>query len=189
MLFKKTHIPHIKNNQKRLNKTIYLLLMMCLFASSCRPRELSVPASSTTTSSSISHKIKVEEYLGIHFTKWRNIYFHDELSIYDYTTLISFEVPIQSFKLLLEQSPKLPSYGEFKKNARHSSFLQQFTKDIDWWKPPQLENAVYGTRTWCSQYEGDECVLYGNAVVSFAEVESGWVRTYICCQVETIPML
>ena len=150
-----------------------------------------MPTYSITANTSIPHQIKVEEYLGIRFTKCRDIHFYESqtLSLGDYTTLISFEVPTESLILLLEQSSKLPSYGEFTRNARHFTFLEQVVKDIDWWKPAQLKNAVSSIKSWCSKYEGGKCFLYGNAVVAFAKVESSWVRIYICCQIEMLPVL
>ena len=140
----KTYVPHIKDKLQVLNRSNYLLLLMCLFASSRKTRESSMPTYSITANTSIPHQIKVEEYLGIRFTKCRDIHFYESqtLSLGDYTTLISFEVPTESLILLLEQSSKLPSYGEFTRNARHFTFLEQVVKDIDWWKPAQLKNAV-----------------------------------------------
>jgi beta-lactamase regulating signal transducer with metallopeptidase domain/uncharacterized protein YihD (DUF1040 family) len=132
---------------------------------------------------------RLEDFLGIRFTEYRNIHFYDAgmLGIGDYTTLISFEVPKDKLPVLLEQSPKLPIYNEFRVNTQSMTFMGQVVKDIDWWKPAELKNPVTAIKSWCAHHEGDKCALYAYASVAFAETESGWVRVYICCQAEAWP--
>ncbi|MFQ6116590.1 MAG: hypothetical protein ACE5NG_21250, partial [bacterium] len=159
-----------------------ILLLMCLFgATSCETRPSMHPYSNTVKQP-VPHQREVEEYLDIRFLECRNVHFHKAgmIPLGIYTTLISFEVPKDDLTVLLEQSPKLPSYGEFvNNNAKRMAVMGRREKVIDWWRPTELEKPVTAIKSWCTHREGDECILYAYACVAFAEIESGWVRVYI----------
>jgi len=136
------------------------------------------------------HQREVEEYLDIRFVECRDVNFYKAgmIPLGIYTTLISFEVPKDNLTVLLEQSPKLPSYGEFvNNNEKRMTIMGQREKVIDWWRPTELEKPVTAIKSWCRHREGDKCILYACASVAFAEIESGWVRVYICGGQEAWP--
>jgi len=195
MLLEKAYVSHIKNMLQVPNNHCYtktVLLLICLLGViSCETQRPSLQVYPDTIDTPMPHQREVEEFLGIRFTKCRDIHFYESktLSLGDYTTLISFEVPRDSLILLLDQSPKLPSYSEFAKNAGHITFLGQVVKDIDWWKFIELENPLAAIKSWCTQREEGKCFLYAYALVAFDKAESDWVRIYICSQAERWPLL
>jgi len=165
-----------------------MLIAGCVLSTvSCGPQKPSTFIHTPSGTAASPCKKEIEDLLEKECAECRNVHFMRLGGVFN-TTLAYLEVPQSSVPTLLDQSSRLPSYGELKSKPQSMTFMMQFEACADWWRPSELENATFARRVHVVQHEDDpNFELLSTMTVATGVADSGWVRIYICYQGEIVP--
>jgi hypothetical protein len=113
----------------------------------------------------------------------KDIKFYSEGNFGIGVALIKFDIPLPDLKSLLKKSDKLPDFALLKKDLQIKKRIEDHkTSNVDWWKPGELKDAVYGgwTKSEKASQDPNNRVWFVRILqICSAEIKSGLIRVYI----------